>query len=299
MISRGLEGDKGKLCDILRSVNYYRLTGFLFPFKEPETEFYVDVTVDKLWAIYTFDRRLRGLLFECLARLEVALRTLFAHEHALATGSPFCYADPKAFDLKTAKRQSSYENMLKRIDNAVDKARELRFMEHFFANYNHSHPPIWMTIEVVTFGVLQYYFKLMPDNLRIRIAQRFGFHRKTFLTILTALNRLRNACAHHERLVNTKIPTDGVVNQCSVKRNPMLADLDEALAVDDEPPKDGMTLYALVCIMTYLLSLIRPESQWRDRFMCFMDASESDHGRAMLPVFKDAKWKTCALWLHT
>lgn len=303
LMSRGLTGNKRKLCDILRYVNYYRLTGFLFPFKILDSERYQSgITIDYLWSLYTFDRRLRGLLFECVSRLEVAFRTVFAYEHAYATNTPFCYAEPYCFDFghgkgtrKKNEVEERYREMMKRIDAAIEQAKNLRFMRHFREKYANERPPVWMVVEVLSFGILYHYFRLLPRFVQIQIAHRFGFTERTFCSVLTALNRVRNKCAHHERFLHSKIPTDGIHKYCSARKNKMLADLDEALQID-VCYESGSTLYSLVCIMVHLLSIVRPESRWKQRFKDFMCDPANADGRARLPVFAESTWETLALW---
>lgn len=302
LMERGLAGDRAKLCDILRYVNYYRLTGFLFPFKLQGSENYkTGLTVDYVWSLYTFDRRLRGLLFECISRLEIAFRTVFAYEHAIASGTPFCYAEPDCFDFghmeeeAARKHKEKHHEMLQRIDAAVEQARGLRFMRHFMAKYANERPPVWMVVEVLSFGILYHYFQLLPKDIQINIAHRFGFTEQTFLVVLTALNRARNKCAHHERFLYSKIPTDGFHKYCSLEKNALLANLDEALRIDVRY-KHGSTLYSLVCIMAHLLSIVRPESHWKQRFRAFMCDPANKNGRKRLPVFSDNKWEALALW---
>lgn len=303
LMERGLAGDRAKLCDILRYVNYYRLTGFLFPFKLQGSENYEPgLTIDYVWSLYTFDRRLRGLLFECVSRLEIAFRTVFAYEHAIAAGTPFCYAEPDRFDFghmrgagRKHEAEERHREMLRRIDAAVEQAKDLRFMHHFRVKYANKRPPVWMVVEVLSFGILYHYFWLLPKTIQINIAHRFGFTERTFLSVLTALNRARNKCAHHERFLHSKIPTDGIHKYCSSEKNVLLANLDEALQIDVRC-KNGSTLYSLVCIMAHLLSIVRPESHWKQRFRAFMCDPANKNGRKRLPVFSDNKWETLALW---
>ncbi len=96
MLSRNLVADKGLLMQRLHSVNYYRLTGYLYAFRETRTlpdgsqvkgeNYRAGTTLDLVWRFYLFDRRLRFLLMDAIERIEIALRSRIAHYWSEATG---------------------------------------------------------------------------------------------------------------------------------------------------------------------------------------------------------------------
>ena len=59
LISRGLIADKSTLITRLKSVSYYRMSGYLYPFRNPNDTFKPGTTLDRIWQRYTFDRQLR------------------------------------------------------------------------------------------------------------------------------------------------------------------------------------------------------------------------------------------------
>lgn len=85
LIRRGLVADRDELIERLKVVNYYRLSGYLFPFRQADNNYQPGTTLDTIWRRYNFDRRLRILLFDGVERIEVAVRTRcvyhFVHEY--------------------------------------------------------------------------------------------------------------------------------------------------------------------------------------------------------------------------
>src|SRR6266508_2779501 len=75
LISRGLIADRNLLINRLRSVNYYRFSGYLYPFRNSDDTFHSGTTFEKVWRHYTFDRRLRVIVMDAIERVEVAVRT--------------------------------------------------------------------------------------------------------------------------------------------------------------------------------------------------------------------------------
>ncbi len=92
LISRGLLADRDVLIATLQNVNYYRLSGYLYPFRSADDSFLDGTTLDIVWRRYRLDRRLRFLLLDAIERLEVALRSRIAY-HFVHKHNAFAYLD--------------------------------------------------------------------------------------------------------------------------------------------------------------------------------------------------------------
>ena len=107
LLSRGLVvSDELQLRKIIRLVGYYRLTGYLYPFRQEGVEGYVKGTaLEQIWRLYTFDRRLRGCVMDALSRIEVAVRVSVMENHAaMFDGLPRRLADARALEVTAARR---------------------------------------------------------------------------------------------------------------------------------------------------------------------------------------------------
>ena len=90
--SRGIIGDSDALIRILETVGYYRFTGYLHPFRIPNSEAYrSNTTLDIVWSIYMFDRHLRLMAMDALARIEIAIRAIITRCHTDFIGNPFAF----------------------------------------------------------------------------------------------------------------------------------------------------------------------------------------------------------------
>ena len=126
LVSRGLDApNKDVLRNVLRIVGYYRLTGYLYPFRKPGSDDYEQGTsLDKVWRLYSFDRRLRLIVTDALARIEVAVRARVMECHSLAFGgSPFAYCDPAAMP---SLKQTQFDEFEGFVDKAILQAKLLR-----------------------------------------------------------------------------------------------------------------------------------------------------------------------------
>ncbi len=68
LIQRGLVVDKSLFVDRLKNVNYYRLSGYLYPYRQADDTFKPGTTFERVWRHYTFDRRLRLIVMDAIGR---------------------------------------------------------------------------------------------------------------------------------------------------------------------------------------------------------------------------------------
>ncbi len=93
LISRGLRADRNHLINSLRNVNYYRLSGYLYPYRDNNGDsdvFIKGASFEDVWRHYTFDRRLRFLLMDAIERVEISLRSRLVY-YFIHDSGPFGY----------------------------------------------------------------------------------------------------------------------------------------------------------------------------------------------------------------
>lgn len=74
--SRGLEiTDESKAISYLEGISYYRLSAYFLPYQVEKDKFNAGVSFKQIINTYSFDRELRLLVFDCIERIEVAIRT--------------------------------------------------------------------------------------------------------------------------------------------------------------------------------------------------------------------------------
>ena len=79
LIANGLQGiSKQELSNILNSISYYRLRGYIYPYfhsyKNNKT-IKNNITWETIWNDYNFDTELKGLLFQEIGKIKIALKT--------------------------------------------------------------------------------------------------------------------------------------------------------------------------------------------------------------------------------
>jgi abortive infection bacteriophage resistance protein len=162
LLSRGLIAQKDDLISKLKAVSYNRLSGYLFPFRNPDDSFQQGTSFKKVWDLYTFDRQLRLLILDAIERVEVSIKTniiyLFSH-----TYGPFGYINAQNLP---GLNPGEHAGLIAKIEEEKVRSHE-PFVKHFNDKYGDSHAnlPLWMAAEIMTYGMLLSHWRERLENL--------------------------------------------------------------------------------------------------------------------------------------
>lgn len=133
-----------------------------------------------------------------LEEIEIAFRThisyLIAHKYG-ALGYK---------NISNFQNQSYHKKMLKSFDNEIERSDEI-FVIHHKSEYDGVFP-IWVMIEVTSFGVLSQMYNNLLEKDKDEIAEEYYNTKGEFVsTWLHSLSNIRNRCAHYGRLYNKNL----------------------------------------------------------------------------------------------
>jgi abortive infection bacteriophage resistance protein len=186
----------------LSQVSYYRFSAYLLPFKQKDGNYRPGTSFSSVCRIYEFDRKLRSVVFAGAARIEVFLRTQFAHYHAEHYG-PLGYVNHTAF----RDKGHDHTRFIQKIQDEVRNNAKVPFVRHHIQNYNGQFP-IWVIMELFTFGMLsRFYADLKTQDQKNLAKHLFGLNPKILASWLHCCTDLRNNCAHHDRLYYRIFPS--------------------------------------------------------------------------------------------
>jgi abortive infection bacteriophage resistance protein len=289
--SRGLSGDPVKIEQILHSVNYYRLSGYTYPFRDSATDhFRPGTTIDLIWDLYSFDQQLRLLCFKAIEAFEVFLRKQLSYYHSVTTNDPFAYVNVNTADALKHKQflddiHRSYigrDHQGRRVIRSKDD-----FVIHFFNTYQGDYLPLWMMVEVVSFGTLVTYYRYyLPQAERETLSNTFGITPSIFNTWLSAIQEVRNICAHHGRLWNRRIRSEPHIEPLTRHTIQPLWHFMTGVLED--------RTFAMLCVLNHCVRAIDPFNTWRDEIRTlFVSHPESWPTRMM---GAPADWETSPFW---
>lgn len=117
-----LVGDREKAEHFLQNVSYYRLRAYTYPLQdnsENGTRKFVhkDIKFEDIEALYLFDRDLRSLVFNAIARIEIALRARMTQIFSASTGSGHWFLDKGLYSSDSTK-------LIDSMASDVDRSKE-------------------------------------------------------------------------------------------------------------------------------------------------------------------------------
>lgn len=188
--------NKKKAKYYLINLNYYRLSGYWLPYKKLDDSFEENVYFEEIINLYKFDSELKSLLYTAIENIEISARTKFAYYLAQKYGS---HPLKKSNFNDSKKFQDSY----KKLKSEISRKNQHIFIEHYTNNYKESLPPIWVCVEVMTFGLLSQFIKNIADvAIKKEIAKSYKLDISILDPLLYHLSTLRNDIAHHSRIYN-------------------------------------------------------------------------------------------------
>jgi len=190
--SRGLViSDVDSAIRTLQRINYYRLSAYTLSLKKND-QFLPDITFEHVVALYEFDRRFRYLIMEMVEQVEIAFRTHISY-HIAYTYGPLGHLNPQHFD--------NHDAFLAELEKELKRSQEL-FIKHHYEKYE-GKIPVWVAIEVLSFGALSKLFSNMKNDDKNQIAKRNYRAPAIYLeSWLKCMSYIRNICAHYGRLYN-------------------------------------------------------------------------------------------------
>lgn len=205
--------------NFLKNNNYYKVTGYLYKYKLPNSENFNDeITLEKLLQIYEFDESLRMILLKILGVVEVSFKTYIAYTLAINYG-PLGYLNSNNFFSKT-----NHSDFLNIINGLVNQRKNKKRIQHNILK-NGSYLPIWVLIDILSFNNIACLYENMLDIDRDEINKDFLKEHISPKIISKWLNQfaiLRNDCAHHERIYYENLPNIDIktkVVKSSLKNN--------------------------------------------------------------------------------
>jgi abortive infection bacteriophage resistance protein len=200
LLSRGLIAEYQDLNNFLQQVNYYRFSGYLYPFRQKGSDSFQDGTsLEEVTAIYNFDSALRRFTFSIIEKIDISiLRTQLVEQFTTQFGA-FCYTQRNNFP---KLNKNNHDKVMKNITKSVEKSHE-HFVRRFHNKYfGEEYLPFWIISEVVSMSQLSIIFHHCPDSVVVPIAKNFNLHSKNLKNWLHVLTVIRNIVAHHSRLWN-------------------------------------------------------------------------------------------------
>lgn len=187
-------GDEKKARETLKYINYYRLSNYFEPFSISKHKYEDGTTFEKIMQIYETDRKLRSVLIAALEEIEIALRAAVSNFHALKYGATG-YLNPSSFG-----HSHNHQGFVSRVKYLIECNDERDFVKHYNSKHGGNFP-LWVVMELFSFGTLAFFFKDMHSSDKKALANDYyGCSASELDNWIFCMNELRNYCAHYNRL---------------------------------------------------------------------------------------------------
>ncbi|MEU3845501.1 Abi family protein [Micrococcus terreus] len=294
---------------LLASVGYYRLSAYIYPFREtldsisPTTgqnergKVRPGVTIEHVEEIWKFDRFMRQLVLTASETIEVGLRTQIAY--VLGRRDRFGHVNREALDPEACSRMLSirgeeieaYEVWMERYEKLKKDAQYEDYVKHNETKYHASPLAVWVATEFLDFGAAVRLLGLLKIEDSNEIAKAMGMSTgKKLHTLVLACSDARNTAAHHNRLWN-RTPR---------KRLPKLHTREVSSELQHWDEVDHGSVYGLLTAMAYLVKRISPDDRWpihlRERVQKFPKVPylTAENSMGFAPG-----WSDLELWRHS
>lgn len=201
--------DEQKAVEMLVRSNYYVVingyrTPFLLDRKSGDKSKYIPGSAfEEIYSLYMFDRSIRIIFLKYILIMEQNLKSAISYEFSKIYGSEN-YLHYSNFACEDEKNTKEIFFLIGSLHNTLSKAiGKNEYITYNIEKYNNV--PFWILANILTFGGIINFYKLMKDEEKQYIARKYFRVKVNELeTYMELLNAYRNICAHDERLYNVK-----------------------------------------------------------------------------------------------
>jgi len=278
----------------LRAINYYRLSGYWYPLRKKETctegicipteEYIEGSSFDHIVSLYVFDKKLRLLMLDVLERIEISLRTdvvrvlgqkdIFVHEKIEYFNNPT--------SVPREQQDKQFETLLERYRKHEQQAKN-EFLRHFRHKYS-GNPPIWVAVELWSFGTLSIVIEKLTMGDKRAIASEYNLSPEVLPSFIRTLAEVRNICAHHDRLWNRTLT---VKPKTTTIKDGKLFHLKELQLAK---------MYFAFAIARTFQSGMTTNKEWVDDFKSLMESFPTAPGVNLKDMGFPHNWQDMDLW---
>lgn len=262
--------DEQKAVEMLVRSNYYVVingyrTPFLLDRKSGDKSKYIPGSAfEEIYSLYMFDRSIRIIFLKYILIMEQNLKSAISYEFSKIYGSEN-YLRYSNFACEDEKNTKEIFFLIGSLHNALSKAiGKNEYITYNIEKYNNV--PFWILANILTFGGIINFYKLMKDEEKQYIARKY-FRVKVheLETYMELLNAYRNICAHDERLYNVKAA------KFSIAHN----EYHTYFGINDTSENGKKDVFALCITLCMLLSREDKMKMINELIMAFDDLDEN------------------------
>ncbi|MCI8637310.1 MAG: Abi family protein [Clostridia bacterium] len=231
---------------LLNNNYYYLINGYkdLFLNRKSKTEkFRNRTTLEEIYSLYEFDRKIRIIFLEYILLIERKIDTYIGYEFSKNYGHKD-YLIPENFN-NISKNKELIDKFLNDINFEIahQYKNSNKMIRHYLDVYKYI--PLWVLIRILSFGKVSKFYSFMKQKEQNNVSRKFNIKSETLKVYLINLGNVRNICAHDEKLYDVILK-----NRINTTNYHKKLDL---IKIDDKTAYATRDLFSIVIILKALL----------------------------------------------
>ena len=232
---------------LLKEHSYFALiSGYKGPFKQKDGTYKIHVSIQDIYTLYLFDDALRTLFLEYILKIEKHVKSLISYSFCEAYGEEQQhYLNATKYNY-TPTNQDDVNELITRLTKIINDPKNYPYIKHQKNQYGNI--PLWVMMKALTLGTVSKMYSFLPQSIQHNVSKEFEYvHEGMLVQMLDLLARVRNVCAHYERLFDYQY-SKGTIDDTYIHGT---------LAIEKKKGqyiKGKNDLFAVVIVLKYLLS---------------------------------------------
>lgn len=231
---------------LLKKHSYFALiSGYKKPFKTKQGLYKPHASLDDIYALYIFDDTLRTIIFRNILKVEKHIKSLISYSFCEAYGEDQqLYLDATKYNYSRAN-QADINDLISRLSKIAANPKDYFYIKHQLQK--HGNIPLWVMMKALTLGTVSKFYSFLPQNIQSRVSIEFDYVTENELVrMLDLLARIRNVCAHNERLFDYRY-NKGAINDTFIHQFLGIP------KTNGQYSKGKRDLFAVIIVLKYLL----------------------------------------------
>jgi len=185
--------------EVLVRENYFFLNGYRHVFLKSQNEstFIEGTNFSELYALFSFDRHLRNILFKNILIVENNVKSIYSYviskNHGYKESS---YLSTQIFT-KDQHKIRQINDLIRKMKRQIRvNGNQHNATKHYIQNYGYL--PLWIVVKVLSFGIISEVYSILTRSDQEEIASYFNTKVEDLVVYLPVLSNYRNLCAHED-----------------------------------------------------------------------------------------------------
>lgn len=244
---KGLEiKNKQYAIKLLKRFSYFDLiSGYKQMFKDKKGKYKLHTSIEDIYALYCFDDELRSVFLKYILKIEKYFKSLISYAFCEEYGEEqMHYLNATNYNY-IERNQDEINKLVCKLNSIIDNSRNYPYITHQKKKYGSV--PLWVLIKAVPIGTVSKMYSLLPQKIQYCVSKEFEYVNEGMMVqMIDLLSRVRNVCAHNERLYDYKY-LKGTIDDTDVHR---IMNVPSSKGLYTKGKKD---LFAVIIVLKYLL----------------------------------------------